>query len=211
MLNLQLAGLPCAPGRSSELALTLAHGGSLSSLPTTAAPLPSSLRAVVLQLGYSAPISLAARPAPSVSLAELPAAPSIPNAQPSSICHGSCDLPSPSARELDVHLLARPCAQPNPPAQCVSLSRLLFSARVLRFAVATAVKSSESLNSPIVFWTVIDFMFVMVLTSAVPIRTCQLTDWPSYFLKSLVGRPRNLIYSSCWSLSHTVPISSDLA
>ena len=51
-----------------------------------------------------------------------------------------------------------------------------FSARVLLFAVATAVKSSESLNSPIISWSVIDFIFVMVLTSAVPIRTCQLTD-----------------------------------
>jgi hypothetical protein len=51
-----------------------------------------------------------------------------------------------------------------------------FSARVLLFAVVTAVKSLESLNSPIISWSVIDFIFVMVLTSAVPIRTCQLAD-----------------------------------
>jgi hypothetical protein len=30
-------------------------------------------------------------------------------------------------------------------------------------------------------------------------------------LKSLVGRPRDLVRPSCWSLSHTVPISSDPA
>jgi hypothetical protein len=44
-----------------------------------------------------------------------------------------------------------------------------FSARVLLFAIATAVKSSESLNSLIISWSVIDLIFVMVLTSAVPI------------------------------------------
>jgi hypothetical protein len=143
----------------------------------------------------SAPCSLCFPGSP----AELPAAPSIPNAQPSSICHGSCDLPSPSARELDVHLLARPCAQPNP----------LRSAFLPRGFSSLCASSSESLNSPIVFWSVIDFLFDMVLTSAVPIRTCQLTDWPSCSLKSLVGRPRNLICPSCWSLSHTIPISSD--
>jgi hypothetical protein len=51
-----------------------------------------------------------------------------------------------------------------------------FSVHVILFAVAAAVESLESLNSPIASWLVIDFIFVMVLTSAVPIRTCQLMD-----------------------------------
>jgi hypothetical protein len=37
---------------------------------------------------------------------------------------------------------------------------------------ASSSHRASSLNSPITSWSVIDFIFVMVLTSAVPIRTC---------------------------------------
>jgi hypothetical protein len=72
--------------------------------------LPSSLRAVVLQLGYSAPISLAARPAPSVSLARrlssllLPLSPT-PSRAPSAMEAVTCRVPL-RASSTSISLLA---------------------------------------------------------------------------------------------------------
>jgi hypothetical protein len=47
-------------------------------------------------------------------------------------------------------------------AMALGIVVCFFSARVLLLAVVTTVKSSESFNSPITSWPVVDFLFVMV-------------------------------------------------
>jgi hypothetical protein len=73
-------------------------------------------------------------------------------------------------------LLLAPVARVSSSVVRANFPCSLALSRVFLFAVATAIKSSELLNSSIVFWSVINFIFVMVLTSVVPIRTCHLAD-----------------------------------